>query len=187
MTLEARQLVLDQLVSSEVRLLALTAGLTPEEWHFHEAPERWSIAQIIEHVIVFENFIRGVVIKTLAGPAESDKMQQVAAKEPLVLGLAQGRNTEKFKAREAAQPTGRWPDTQTMLAEFHKTRAETVEFVRRTFIEKTQADLRSHFFPHVAYGDLDCYQWLVVMAQHGFRHALQIEEIKANPAYPVGG
>lgn len=172
--------MLDQLASSEARLLALTAGLTPEQWNFHESPERWSIVQIIEHVIVFENFLRGVIVKTMVAPAEPNKKEQVAAKEPLVLGLAEGRSTRKFQAREVTQPTGRWPDAEEMLAEFRKTRAETMEFVRHL-----QGDLRSHFFAHVAFGDLDCYQWLIVMGQHGARHALQIEEIKANPAFPA--
>jgi hypothetical protein len=67
-----------------------------------------------------------------------------------------------------------------MIAEFRKTRARTVAFVTGT-----QADLREHFFPHVAFGDLDAYQWLVVVAQHGSRHAFQIEEIMAHPDYPL--
>jgi hypothetical protein len=53
------------------------------------------------------------------------------------------------------------------------------------FAAETDSDLRNHFFPHMAFGDLDCYQWLVVLAQHSLRHALQIEEIKAHPAYPA--
>jgi hypothetical protein len=60
-----------------------------------------------------------------------------------------------------------------MLAEFRARRAQTIEFA-----ESTQADLRSHFFAHITFGDLDCYQWLVAMGQHTLRHVAQIEEIK---------
>jgi hypothetical protein len=35
-------------------------------------------------------------------------------------------------------------------------------------------------------GDLDCYQWLLVVGQHSLRHALQIGEIKASAGYPLG-
>jgi hypothetical protein len=70
-------------------------------------------------------------------------------------------------------PTGRWSDVGTMMAEFKVRRARTVEFA-----ESTQVDLRRHFFTHVAFGDLDCYQWLVAMGQHTLRHVAQIEEIK---------
>ena len=54
---DERRLVLDQLVSSEARLLRLVEDLTLEQWNFQETPERWSIAGIIEHLILFENFI----------------------------------------------------------------------------------------------------------------------------------
>jgi hypothetical protein len=174
-----RQLVLDQLASSEARLLALVSGLTPAQWHFRESPERWSIAENIEHVIAFEHFLTGVIVNVLQQPAEPEKKLHAPAKEPLVFNIANGRDT-RFNAREAVRPRGRWPDTTEMLAEFRRTRAQTVAFVN-----SLGADLRSHFFAHVALGDLDCYQWLVVMAQHGARHALQIEQIKADPAYPA--
>jgi hypothetical protein len=174
-----RQLVLDQLVSSEARLLELVDGLSPQQWIFRESPERWSISENIEHVVVFENFIKRAIAEVMKGPAEPEKKALVVAKEPLVLGLANARST-KFNAREAARPTGRWPETRELIAELRKTRAQTLAFAA-----ETQADLRDHFFPHVAFGDLDCYQWLVVLSQHGARHAFQIEEIKADPEYPA--
>jgi len=179
MEIQERQLVLDQLASSEALLLELVDGLTSEQWSFREAPERWSIAENIEHCIVFENFIKGAIAKAMEGAAEPEKKGLAAGKEPLVLGLANARGT-KFNAREAVRPVGRWPDTTELIAELRRTRAHTLAFAA-----ETQADLRDHFFPHIAFGDLDCYQWLVVLGQHGARHALQIEEIKGDPAYPA--
>jgi hypothetical protein len=174
-----RQLVLDQLASSEARLLGLVEGLTPGQWSFRETPDRWSITENIEHVIALEKFILRAIEKAIEGPAEPDKKAQAAGKESLVLGVATSRGV-KIKAREAARPTGRWPDPAELIPELRKTRARTVAFAT-----ETQAGLRDHFFPHVAFGDLDCYQWLVVLGQHGFRHALQIEQIKDDPKYPA--
>jgi DinB superfamily len=179
MTTQERQLVLEQLASSEARLLGLVEGLTVAQWGFREAEGRWSIAENVEHCILFEEFIRGVIARTLEGAAEPEKMVEAAAKEALVLGLAERRAT-KFSAREVVRPVGTWVDMGEMVAEFRKTRARTVAFV-----EGVQGDLRGHFFPHVAFGDLDCYQWLVVLGQHGARHALQIEEVKRDVGYPA--
>ena len=174
-----RQLVLDQLASGEARLLEVVDGLTSAQWHFRETPERWSIAENIEHLILFEHFITGVIAQRLAAPAEPEKKIHAASREPLVLGLANARNI-KFKSREVNLPTGRWPDTTELIAELRKARASTLAFAA-----ETQAHLRDHFFAHVAFGDLDCYQWLVLLGQHSVRHALQIEQIKADPAYPA--
>jgi hypothetical protein len=174
-----RQLILDQLATSEAHLLAFVAGLTPQQWNFREIPGRWSIAEILEHIIVFENFLKGVITRTLNEAPQPEKKPLAPAKEHHVFEIATNRTT-KFTAREATRPTGRFPNPTEMVAEFRKTRAETI-----TFVEQIHGDLRSHFFAHVALGDLDCYQWLVVMAQHASRHASQIEQIKADPAYPA--
>jgi hypothetical protein len=179
MTTQERQVVLEQLASSEARLLGLVEGLTAEQWGFREAVGRWSIAENLEHCILFEEFIRGVIARVLQGPVEVEKIAGAAAKEALVFGVAEGRAT-KFSAREVVRPVGTWVDMGEMVAEFRRTRAQTAAFV-----EEVQGDLRGHFFPHVAFGDLDCYQWLVVLGQHGARHALQIEEIKRDAGYPA--
>jgi len=179
MEIQERRLVLHQLASSEARMLELVEGLTPEQWGFRETPERWSIAEITEHVIAFENFVTRAIAETVKGPAEPDKKALAAAKDPWVHGLANSRSA-KFNARESVRPVGKWPDTTELIKELRKIRPRTIAFAG-----ETQADLRNHFFPHIAFGDLDCYQWLVVLGQHAERHALQIEEIKAHPGYPA--
>ena len=178
MEIPERQLVLNQLASSEARLLELVNGLTLQQWSFRETPDRWSIAEIVEHLILFENFILQTIAKVLKAPPEPDKKALAAGKESLVLGLADTRST-RIQAREALRPAGNWPDADERIAELRKTRTRTM-----TFAAETEADLRDHFFPHLAFGDLDCYQWLLVLARHASRHALQIEQIKADPAYP---
>jgi hypothetical protein len=179
METDKRQLVLDQLTSSEGRLLQLVNGLTPKQWTFRETAERWSIAENVEHLIAFEIFVARAIARAINTPAEPDKKSQSHRKEPIVLGLASTRSI-RFDARKSVHPTGRWPNTTKMVSELRKTRARTLAFAA-----VTDADLREHFFPHIAFGDLDCYQWLVVVGQHGTRHALQIEQIKADPAYPL--
>jgi hypothetical protein len=173
-TMEAheRQRVLEQLASSEARLLEIVDGLTPEQWRFREAPERWSIGEIVEHLVLFEGFILGAIANALQGPVEAEKKPLAAGKEHLVLGLADARET-KFNAREVVRPRGAWSSATKLIVEFRKVRAGTVAFAM-----ETEADLRGHFFPHIAFGDLDCYQWLVVLGQHTCRHVLQIEKIK---------
>ena len=178
MKTEEREFVVGELVASEGRLLELVRGLTEEQWRFRAGPERWSIAEVLEHLVAWESFMLGAVQGALEGPAEPEKQAEVAGKDWLVLGLA-GSRDKPLKSREAAQPTGRWSDVGEMLAEFRVRRARTVEFA-----ESTQADLRSHFFAHVAFGDLDCYQWLVAMGQHTLRHVGQIEEIKHGAGFP---
>ena len=175
-----RQLVIDKLQSSETLILSLVNGLTPKQWNFHEGPNRWSIAENLEHLVLFEHFMTEAIAKSLQAPAEPEKKAVAAENEPHVLTIAGTRSSAKLIAREPVRPTGRWPNPAVLVAEFRKVRAQTIAFAT-----ETQAHLRDHFFPHISLGDLDCYQWLVLLGQHSYRHALQIEEVKSAPAYPA--
>ena len=180
MTTEEREFVVGELRASAARLVEVVRGVTAAQASFRTGLERWSIAEVVEHLVVWESFMLGAVRGALEEAAEPEKQAAVAGKDPLVLGLA-GSRDKSLKAREAAQPTGRWSDFGEMLGEFRARRAQTIEFA-----ESTQADLRSHFFAHVTFGDLDCYQWLVAMGQHTRRHVGQIEEIMRDGCFPEG-
>ena len=180
MEAQERQAVVDALRASETRLLDLLRGLTDQQWRFREAPERWSIAEIVEHLVLFEAFIRSTVQRLLESePTSEPQRAEVRAKEPLVLRLAETRAQQRFTARAVTTPVGQRTDFDAMIAELRQERARTIAFA-----EETTADLRGHFFAHTAFGDLDSYQWLMLIATHTDRHALQIEQVKADNNWP---
>ena len=57
-----------------------------------------------------------------------------------------------------------------------KRRGAMLEFVRAT-----DEDLRGRQFKG---GQMDLYQWLLMISTHGQRHILQIREVKASPGFP---
>ncbi len=126
-----------------------------------------------------ENRVLGFIGKKLQeGTPEPERQDPSHAKDALVAQALPDR-TVRREAPEPARPTGQWADADELLGEFRKTRQRTTEFAATT-----RGDLRSYFFPHAALGELDCYQWLLVLSLHGGRHALQIEEIRAAPGFP---
>jgi uncharacterized damage-inducible protein DinB len=176
MEISERKQVLDQFAASEAQLLALTDGLTPQQWAFQTAPGRWSIAGILEHVMAVENRILRAIGKMSAMPAQA--LERSAVKDETLWKQVLNR-TNPLSAPEAVQPAGKFSDTGELLNEFRATRARSVQFVA-----STDAELRGHLIPHMAFGELDLYQWLIVLSLHGSRHAAQIEEIKADRAFP---
>src|SRR5436309_11926563 len=38
-----------------------TAGLSEAQWNFKPAPDRWSVAEVTEHIAAAEDFLRGMV------------------------------------------------------------------------------------------------------------------------------
>src|ERR1700739_4412867 len=49
------------LESTKKDVLDATSGLSPAQWNFKPAPDRWSIAECMEHIAAAEDFIRGLV------------------------------------------------------------------------------------------------------------------------------
>jgi hypothetical protein len=173
---QERQTVLDQFTSGEARFLALADGLTPEQWHFRQSPERWSIAEIFEHVILVERRVLAGIQKHLAsGEPPADRPSNAAQDAELASRVRM--RTQKIQAPEPVRPSGQW-SADELTAEFRKVRANSLQFA-----SETAGNLRGYFMKHVLFGDIDCYQWILVLAGHTHRHAQQIEEIKSDPVF----
>lgn len=183
MEAQERQFVLENLNASRDRILGLVEGLSPEQWRFRTDEGRWSIGECLEHVIRVENRIFGLIGNALKdGTPQPEKQLSPAErkeKDVRAAKLVVDRSTAR-QAPEPVRPTAQWTDGNELVAEFRETRARS-----RQFAETTQGDLRSYFNLHGALGELDCYQWLIVLSLHGARHAEQMEEVKASPGFPA--
>lgn len=166
-----RQFALDQLESSRLRLMETVKGLSDPE--YRESESHWSAMQCVEHVVLTESHILNSIGKVLMREPEPDKKVGALAKDALILKLVPARKG-RVEAPEHVRPKQSGKTLDELLMEFGETRDRTVQFAG-----ETQADLRSHFFPHMIFGDLDCYQWLLMIAKHCERHANQIEAGKA--------
>lgn len=178
LTPEEREAALKLFQSSRDNFLKSVAGLSEKQWTFKPAPDRWSVAEVAEHITISETTIFGLVQKTMQAPADPSKRQQVKGKDQLIEDKVPDRS-QKFKAPEILQPTGRWSNEADLLKAFEQARDSNMNYVRTT-----NDDLRDHFFDHPVLGPMDGYQWLLLIATHSARHTAQIEEVKADPNFP---
>jgi hypothetical protein len=178
-----QQTIMDQLNTSRDRILRVVDGLTPEQWAFRTAEGRWSIAECLEHVIRVENRIPVLVDKALReGHAQPEKKlpaDELREKDATISKGVMDRSVGR-QAPEMVRPDGKWPGGDDLAEEFRKTRQRSAEFVRGL-----DSDLRCHFQTHGGFGEIDCYQWLILLSLHGARHAEQMEEIRASKAFPA--
>ena len=49
------------LESTKQGVLDATKGLSPVQWNFKPAPDRWSVAECMEHIAAAEDYIRGMI------------------------------------------------------------------------------------------------------------------------------
>jgi len=155
-------------------VVAATKGLSEAQWKFKPAPDRWSVAETLEHIALAEEYLfahlKNDVMKAPPGPADRD----VAKTDAAVLALIPDRS-HKAQAPPPLVPTGRWTPAET-LDHFLKARAETIAFMKAP-------DLREHVGDSPI-GSLDGYEWLLFNGAHSERHTKQILEVKADANFP---
>jgi hypothetical protein len=153
-----------------------TKGLSEAQWKFKAGPDRWSVAETLEHIALAEEFILGQVKdKIMQAPAGAPD-RDTAKTDAAVLAMIPDRS-HKAQAPPPLVPTGRWTPQET-LDHFLKSRAATIEFM------KTAPDLRAHVADSPLGMPLDGYEWLLFIGAHSERHTKQILEVKADPNFP---
>lgn len=182
LTQEERDHAVAELEGSKKAFLDATKGLSPAQWNFKSAPERWSVAECAEHIALAEGYIFGLVSeKIVKAPANPEKRDAAKGKDEVLVKMLQDRS-HKATAPEPIDPVkhgSMTPEASVKL--FLDNRAHTIEYIKTT-----QEDLRDHLFDHPvpAIGTLDAYQWILLISGHSRRHTLQILEVKADPNFP---
>lgn len=173
---EGAEAIVRHLNAAKEKFLASVSGLSEAQLKFKPAADRWSIAEIAEHIVLSETFLHEVVADMLKSPATPDKKSAVP--DATVLQNATDR-TNRLQTRDSLVPTGRWGTLKQTLKEFEAARARTLALVKAQ-----QSELRSHF---AKFGplELDAHQWLLSLAGHSERHTAQINEVKAAPNFPA--
>jgi hypothetical protein len=172
-----RERGMQYLESTRQAVLDATAGLSEAQWNFKPGPDRWSVAEVVEHIAAAEDFLMAMVTnQVMKGPARPAG-DDVKAIDDLVVAKIPDRS-KKAQAPEPIRPTNRYGSPQASLKHFTDARAQTEAFL------KTHDDLREHAIDSPMGKKLDGYEWVLFVAGHSERHTKQINEVKADPNFP---
>jgi hypothetical protein len=177
LTQKERDAAVKYLEETRENFLRSIDGLTEAQWKFKPAPDRWSIAEVAEHIALSESMILQLVTdRVMKTPAA--KPAPGAASDEAVIKLVNDRSN-KAQAPEVLKPVNKWASREALTKDFADARARTISYIR-----ETSDDLRAHSTPHPVLKSLDAYQWVLLLAAHSARHTAQIEEVKAAPGFP---
>ena len=163
------------------RFVAAINGLNDAQAQFRPAIDEWSIAEIAEHISIANHSFLRITYKLLK--------QAEAASAPPLAGLSlhhvllneEGQQKpERFPAPEIVKPQG----GQNIADSLVKLEQNLADF-QTARPRLAAADCSQAKFPHPAVGELNVYQWLIVLGEHLDRHRGQIERLKAAPGYPA--
>ena len=174
---EEREKAVKYLEQTRANVLKATRGLSEAQWNFKPAPDRWSVAEVTEHIAAAEDYIFGMVKdKVMSAPPRSEATD-VKAIDEFVLRAVPDRS-KKAQAPEPLKPTNRFGSPKDSLKHFKESRDKTIAFVKET------KDLREHAVDSPFGKKLDAYEWTLFISAHSERHTKQIEEVKADPNFP---
>jgi uncharacterized damage-inducible protein DinB len=167
------------LESTKKGVVDATKGLSDAQWNFKPGPDRWSIAEVMEHIAAAEDMLRGLtqeqVMKSPAiAPRDAAEVKKI---DDGVLAQVPDRS-QKRQAPEQLKPTNRFGSPAEAEKHFLESRATTEEFL------KTTPDLRGHAVDSPMGVKMDGYEWVLLIAAHSERHTKQMLEVKADPNFP---
>jgi hypothetical protein len=176
MTRSERAELIELLNKSEKEFLQAVDGLTDEQWAFKPGPDRWSVAECAEHIVLAEALLFETATKSLT--AASDEQWGTTLSKTAVLRRALPNRSTKVDAPAAIKPRQAMTRPQ-LMARFKEQRARTLAYV-----QETEAPLKAHTAANPFFGPLNAHQWLLYIPLHHARHNLQIAEVKTSPTYP---
>jgi hypothetical protein len=162
------------------KLEKATKGLSAAQLSFKSAPDRWSIAECMEHIAAGEDFLYDILTSKVmtspapAGPFDAAKAHEADAQ---VKKFVTDRGN-KMKAPEPVVPNNRYGSANGSWQHFLDSRARSIAFAQK------EGGLRNHAMDGPAAKDMDAYQWMLYLSGHSARHTAQILEVKADAKFP---
>jgi uncharacterized damage-inducible protein DinB len=155
-------------------LVDSVVGLSAQQWDFKPSADCWSIAEIVEHVVLIERRVHIIVGGMANNPPPPPDWDQTEMDKRILKEVP--NRSAKFTAPPFVNPSQHWSRTEG-LEHFFNSREQTVQLL-------SASSLRGHVLPHPVLGPWDGYHWLVAAGAHSLRHTGQIVELKASPNFP---
>ena len=152
--------------------------LSESQWSCKCDETAWSAAQCVEHLTEVETGVNARIQALLSeGFSDPQLCAEAQGKERLILKAIPNRTR---RAQAPRQPAGSASFSAQVHAanSFKEVRAHTLQFA-----QTTPHELEKYVFPHFVFGQLNIFQWLLMLSLHCERHTAQIQEIKANPGF----
>lgn len=175
---DERTALAKQFEDTKANLLKAVDGLSDAQMKFKQAPDRWSVADCLEHIIMAEKGLFEMEQNAVKQPANPDKRKDIKVKDEDLTKMV-GDRSKKNKAPETMQPKGTFASSTEAIQVFTVQRDKIIDYVKTT-----NDDLRNHVADMMMGSPMDAYQILLLVAGHSGRHTRQIEEVKADPAFP---
>lgn len=164
-------------LDAERRALRETLDGVPEkERNARPSPDRWSVRDILEHLVIVERRIASSIATAIAQAKEAG-LEAERDDSPVLSGAERATyldRSRKLSAPPRIHPSG-GDDVEALWASLEEARGS----LKAAALTGDGLALGAVTQPHPFFGTLNVYQWLTFVAGHEARHAAQMREVVA--------
>ncbi|WP_069660613.1 DinB family protein [Arcticibacter eurypsychrophilus] len=153
-------------------------GLSDAQLQFKAAPDRWSISQRLEPVVLTEKALFDFATKGMNAAANPERRKEIKVTDETIIKGINDRS-HKAKADAALTGKGKYSTSADAIAELQDYRKVILDYINSVSL----LDLRNHINDS-PFGAIDGFQSFLFVAEHTSRHTLQIKEVKADAIFP---
>jgi hypothetical protein len=137
-------------------------------------PERWSVAEILEHLSLVEAYVAGMLVRKIAegriaGLAAEEDMAPLPPSKRLLMVME--------RQQRVAAPSRLEPRSGMSVADAWAALGRSRQALRDAALSGDGLALATLTHPHPFAGPFNLYQWIAFVGAHEARHAAQIREI----------
>ncbi len=180
LTADERAEAIALLEATRNKVLGEAAALSDAAWSFQPGPDRWSVAQVVEHLLLTEGFLWQSLDAALATEVDPEWAKKTEGRMAMIKQLLPDRS-QRFQAPAPLQPHTEKSDLsrRELVQRYREAREKSLAFAR-----ETEAPIKAHLVDSENFGPMSAHHWLVFIALHNQRHNQQIDEILADPKLP---
>ena len=181
--------IIDELDGARERLHRLRASVPPDRWTRRVDPERWSVAECVEHLNITSRAYLPLLRDALEkGRRMGGTAPQRYRRDPVgwLLWQSMGPPVRHRMRTPAAFVPGSAQGVEALVDDFDRLQAEQIELTRAADgLPLQKIRVRSPFDARVSYNLFSC---LSILPRHQHRHLWQAEQVageaQADPPAP---
>jgi len=153
-------------------LLDSLEGVPGERLCRKQAPDQWSIAEILDHLRMVESGVARLITKRV-GQAKEAGIGEETSTDSVMPSFE--RHADKLESSILVSPQAVMPKANVDISEALDGLASSREALRAAVVSANGVPLGEIKHTHPVLGELDLYQWLIFVGQHEGRHRKQID------------
>lgn len=138
------------------------------------APDRWSVAQVLQHLTMIESRIVPLVKRLVTGARAAGLGPELETSS-----ILNTRHAEKIADRSfrVTAPDGTVPPADITAESAWAALEQSRQALREAVAAGDGLALSEVKYPHPVLGEINLYQWILFVGSHEIRHTSQIREI----------